>query len=141
MVRSGIEPRSPGSLANTMPTLCQRKYAVEMQKTVNSRNHSLFLFDSLIGPYQMIQFRARVDLGAMAMRRALTVGLSDSNFLQTVSSASTTINITVTFRLNRFFFVLQGPRIWLYSRFIIIIIIISSSCSSSWKAEFGDTHT
>ena len=31
--------------------------------------HSLFLFDPEIGSYQMLQLEARVDLGAMAMKR------------------------------------------------------------------------
>ena len=35
-----------------------------MQKTVNSRNHSLVLFDSYVLP-----LRVRVDLGAMAIKR------------------------------------------------------------------------
>ena len=30
--------------------------------------HSLFLFDPLIGPFQMQPLRARVDLGAMEMK-------------------------------------------------------------------------
>ena len=39
-----------------------------MQKTVYSRHHSLVLFDPLIEPFQMLQLRARVDLGVMAMK-------------------------------------------------------------------------
>ena len=40
-----------------------------MQKTVNSRNHGLVLFNPLIGPYQVLPLQARVDLRAMAMKR------------------------------------------------------------------------
>ena len=39
-----------------------------MQKSVSWKKHGLVLFNPLIGPYQVLQLRARVDLGAMAMK-------------------------------------------------------------------------
>ena len=39
-----------------------------MQKTINSRNHSLVLFNPYIGPLSGAITLARVDLGVMAMK-------------------------------------------------------------------------
>ena len=44
-----------------------------MQKTVNSRNPSLVLFNPLIGPYQVQPLQATVDLGAIAMEGCSTI--------------------------------------------------------------------
>ena len=40
-----------------------------MQKTVNSQNHSLVLFDPQIGPYQVLPLWVRADQEVMAMKQ------------------------------------------------------------------------